>query len=269
MDERSLRVARRFETPVLVAALLVIPVIAIEESTLGDPWRAAAAITNWCIWLVFAAELVTMLWVVPERGQWLFKHPLEVAIVVLTPPFAPALLQTLRGARALRLLRLLRLLPVLRSAALARRVFSVEGLRYAALVAGLALLAGGAAFAAVEDGHHSEKVTAWDGLWWAITTTTTVGYGDLYPVTNGGRVIAVGLMAVGIAFVGFLTAAIAQRFILPTVEKDIERATSQQFAEDAHLLGQLESLRREIEKIEDALRARAAPVVGHDAEDAC
>ena len=49
MDERSERVARRFEMPILVAALLVIPVIVIEESSVGQPWRGIATALNWAI----------------------------------------------------------------------------------------------------------------------------------------------------------------------------------------------------------------------------
>jgi hypothetical protein len=86
-------------------------------------------VLNWGIWLAFLIEAVVMLAVVPDRGRWLRQHPIEVIVVVLTPPFLPA---TLQAARLLRLLRLLRLVPLLR---LGPRFFSLEGLRYAALLA--------------------------------------------------------------------------------------------------------------------------------------
>jgi len=49
MEERSERIAQRFDLPMLVAALLVVPVVAVEESDLGDPWRLLAAVLNWAI----------------------------------------------------------------------------------------------------------------------------------------------------------------------------------------------------------------------------
>lgn len=219
MDQRSQRLEARLEVPLLVFALLTIPAIAIEQSGVGEPWDTIAVVLNWSIWLAFLGEVALMLRVVPDRGRWLRDHPLDLAIVVLTPPFLPA---TLQAARVFRLLRLVRLL---KAGDLARRLLSTEGVRDAAVLALLAVLGGGAAFAAVEKGHHSAELSAWDGVWWAVTTVTTVGYGDISPKTEAGRVIAVVVMVVGIGFVAILTAAAAERFMRSQREEDrhIER----------------------------------------------
>ena len=162
MDERSERISQRFEVPMLLAAVLVIPLLIIEESNLGEPWDTIGTVLNWGTWLAFLAELVVMLAAVPDRRQWLREHPVEVVVVVLSPPFLPS---SLAAARVLRLLRLVRLL---RLAVVVRRLFTMEGVRYVALLAFVTVLAGGTAFAAVE-----ERPKAWDGIWWAATTMTT------------------------------------------------------------------------------------------------
>jgi voltage-gated potassium channel len=147
------------------------------------------------IWLVFVAEVVTMLAVVPNRKVWARTHALDLAIVVLTPPVMPA---TLQAARVFRLARL----RLARGFVAMRVLFSPNGVRYAAMTTSFLVLIGGASFAAVEKHQH---LSAWDGFYWAVTTVTTVGYGDIQPKTDAGRVIAMCVMAAGIGFVAILT----------------------------------------------------------------
>jgi voltage-gated potassium channel len=211
VDDRSREIERRLEGPLLAFALLTIPAIALEYGEAGEPWNTIGIVLNWAIWLAFVAEVVIMLRVVPDRGRWLRDHPLDLAIVIFTPPFLPASMQ------AARVFRLLRLLPLLKAGALARRVFSTEGVRDAAVLTLIAVLGGGAAFAAVE---KDQDLNAWDGVWWAITTVTTVGYGTPEVTTDGGRIIAICLMVTGIGFVAVLTAAAAERFVRSRREEE-------------------------------------------------
>jgi len=227
---------RRLEWPLLVAALLVIPTIAIEQSDVDQPWDTIAAVLNWGIWTAFLAEAVLMLRVVPDRGRWLRQHPLEVAIVILTPPFLPAGMQ---AARAFRLLRLLRLVKL---ATLSRRMLSTEGVQDAAVLAVITVLGGGTAYAAVEKG---QDLSAWDGVWWAVVTVTTVGYGDTFPATTEGRLIAMLVMFVGIGFIAILTAAAAERFLRGQREETSElHVIEQQLAEIIDRLDAMENRER-------------------------
>ncbi len=250
MDERSELIAKRFELPVLIAALLVIPVIVVEQSDWGDPWTTLGVIVNWLIWLVFLAEVVTLIAVAPKKSVWLRQHPLELAIVVLTPPFLPTSLQALRVFRLARLLRLMRLAP------LARRFFSLEGVRYAAVLALVTALGGGAAFAAAEN----QNLSTWDGVWWAVSTMTTVGYGDIYPHTDLGRVIAIGLMVVGIGFIAILTAALAERFLATELREEVDELGEEMAAEAEHaeadVIKELREVMRRLQAVERQLGQR-------------
>jgi voltage-gated potassium channel len=244
VDERSRRVAKGFEVPVLIAALLVIPVIVVEESNVSDTWKTTGSILNWAIWITFALETVVMLLVVPSKWRWLRDHPLEVAIVLFTPPFLPASLQALRVFRLLRLARLFRLAP------LARRLFSLEGLRYVALLALLTMLGGGAAYASIE-----KHTSTWDGVWWAFTTMTTVGYGDEYPRTNLGRALGMAIMLIGIGFIAIITGAVAQRFLAPEVE-EIAEAAHEVETTDVEVLAELREVMSRLDRLEARLAQR-------------
>lgn len=112
--------------------------------------------------------------------------------------------------QAARVFRLLPLIRRLKTVLVLRRLLSTEGVRDAAVLALAVVLGGGAAVAAVE---NDQNLTPWDGVWWAVTTVTTVGYCDIGPETDAGRIIAMTVMLIGIGFVALLTAAAADRFI--------------------------------------------------------
>ena len=121
------------------------PVLLLQRGDAGEPWSTIASVGDWVTWLVFLAEIVIMLAVVPDRRHWLAKHPLDVAIVVFTPPFLTAALTSMR------LLRLARLIRLLRVAQMARGAFSLAGVRYAGLLAVLTAFAVAQAFATAEN----------------------------------------------------------------------------------------------------------------------
>jgi voltage-gated potassium channel len=207
-QDDSGRVHTPLEPVVLVATFALIPVLIIESDVESGGWRTFAYVANWVIWGLFAAELTTILVVATRKKAALRAHWLDAAIVVLTIPLLGPLLSWLRLARFLRFARFAVIL--LRALQAQRRITSGDALKIASLVTVAVVVVAGAAqsiFAAEDFG------SLWDGVWWAITTMTTVGYGDIYPKTTTGRLIGVVVMLVGIAVVSVLTAAIASRFV--------------------------------------------------------
>jgi voltage-gated potassium channel len=240
---RAERATRRLQPPLIVAALLAIPTIVMQESNLGEGWEILASVLDWSIWVVFAANLVIMLVLVPDRKRWLIRNPMDVLIVVLTPPFLPA---TLKLARLLPIVRLLWLMVVTNRL---RNVFSLQGLRYAALIVFTIVVGGGAVFVAVE---RSQDLSIWDGLWWAAETVTTVAYGDIYPTTALGRIVATVVMTAGIGFVALLTGALAQRFLYGAGEGP----APQQSTDNAEIARKLEDLSLQVSQLQKALEDR-------------
>lgn len=137
-------------------------------------------------------------------------------------------LDALRFGRAARVLRILRVLRAVKSVrVLAHLVIAkrTESAGLAALLATVLLLVFSSIavlqFELPSDGNIK---SAEDAMWWSVTTMTTVGYGDRYPVTSEGRLIAVVLMAAGVGVFGTLSGLMAGWFLLPdTKQADADR----------------------------------------------
>ena len=238
LSERAAVARHWFEAPVLGAALLVIPVVFIEEYSTTEWLLTAAGIANWLIWAAFATEFAVVMSLTSKRATYARKAWLDLLIIVVSFPLLPQLLalsRLVRLARLSRLLRALRMLPILaRGRSTLGRLFKKRGFGYVSVVfVGVALAAGGL-FALFEG---SSLV---DGLWWTVVTLTTVGYGDLSPATPGGRATAVVLMVTSIGVVSFITANIAAFFI----EEDEE-------TED--LASDVRAIRQRLDRIEELL----------------
>ncbi len=206
-------------------------------------------VANWIIWLVFAAELVVMLALAPSRLRWLRDDPVSVLIVVLTPPFLSVAIPSIRLLRVLRLLRLVRLAPIV------RHMFSLDGLRYTTALALLTLLGGAEAFAV------AENVSVGTGIYWALTTMTTVGYGDITPKTTTGRVIACVLMLIGIGFFALITGAVAQRFLATDVA-EVEQETAQIEATEVYVLTEVHAIAERLRVLEATIANRMGDQAG-------
>jgi voltage-gated potassium channel len=190
-------------------------------------------VIGWIVWAAFGIDLAARLWLADHRSAFLRENWLDVITLVL--PF-------LRPLRALRVVVALNVLGR-RGGTFAR------GRAVASVVASVAVVGAVASLAVldVERGKPGANIETYgDALWWAATTLTTVGYGDQYPTTTEGRLIAVGLMGTGIALLGVVTAALASWFVdklsqVQTAEEQTELTIADLAAEVSALRDELRS----------------------------
>jgi voltage-gated potassium channel len=232
-DLKRQRWEDRTSTAMLVAAALFLVAYAWPIIDPGLPRWAdlTCRAVNLTVWAIFAADLIYRVVQAEQRGRFLKTNWLDVVTLVL--PF-------LRPLRAMRI--------VLALNVISRRGGAFARGRVVATVAGSEVVVGVVAALAVLDAERGKPganiETFGDALWWAATTITTVGYGDRYPTTSGGRLIAVALMASGIALLGVITAAMASWF----VAKLSEVQASEQETEESvtELAAEIRALRAEL-----------------------
>ena len=166
-----------------------------DEGSEGGSWIGI----EWALTGVFAAEYIFRVWAAPSRWDYIKSNPLDLVSII--PP--------VRGARLLRLVRLLRVASdlgsVLETSQWKKRTIVIGRI---ALVWVAVLIISALGLYWAEQGENDKILNLGDAAWWAIATMTTVGYGDVYPITGEGRIAAGILMVLGIAFFSFLTATL-------------------------------------------------------------
>ena len=112
------------------------------------------------------------------------------------------------------------------------------------------VIVGGVAMTLLDRDEYSN---VWEGMWWAIQTVTTVGYGDVTPKNAAGRLVAAALMLEGVAFVAIVTAAITSTFVeRARAQRGTDDATHQELAEQ-RLDAQLQDITERLARLEQML----------------
>lgn len=254
-DEHGVRLAtwrRRTDWLLLAAALAFLvaystQVIADADGLLGSICAATISAT----WLLFVVDYAVKLVLAENRLRWFVRH---------LPDLAMVLLPVLRPLQLLRLITVLQVLQRTAGALLRGRIVI-----YAAGASALLIWAAALAILDAERGQGGSIETFGDALWWAFVTVTTVGYGDFFPVTFVGRLVATMLMIGGIALIGVVTASLSS-WIVERVSDDAEQREASDRHRDQRTLEQgveatreeLTELRNEVRSLRDVLASRGS-----------
>jgi len=238
------RYERASQWPLVVLALLFVAAYAwgVLRPDLPGWLLLTLHVVTVIAWPVFLVDYLLRLALAEHRWRFV-RHNWVDGLAVLLP--------LLRPLRIISLVRVARVIDRGLTSSLHGRVAAYVSLT-ASLVVFMASLA---VYDAERDAPDASIASYGDAVWWALTTITTVGYGDRYPVTGEGRLVAVLLMVSGIALLGVVTAAVASWF----VGRVAEAAQAQDDADDAALLAEVRELADEVRRLRAELIERGGP----------
>ena len=207
--------------PLLIIAIGSLPLLLLEivSNRLTSADKTFLLIVNLTVFFAYAIDYVVEMMVTPEKIKYV-RSEWSSLIIVVAQMFAilPAMsfLGFLRSARALRVVSsLTRIIGIsIASRAQGREILKKRAVSFAFGLAGFTLITSAVGFTLVEDVGKDGRINSFfDALLWSGSTITTVGYGDIYPITAAGKIIALFTMLVGISTLAVVTAKIAQFLI--------------------------------------------------------
>lgn len=166
----------------------------------------------------FSYEIMTA-----KHKKLYFKH--NWYLLIASIPITGGMFQAFRSVQLIRLMRIVRLYARIKALSDKTEQISKHSSRYifVALFATVIIFTGAAAFYITESAANEQVTTYYDSLWWAVVTATSVGYGDIFPVTPEGRLVAMVLMVFGLALIGTIIALASNYFL----EEGITREKSE------------------------------------------
>lgn len=241
--ERNIK-ASRTENPfmerlVFAAIVCALPYLFLRTVGLQGPMLLAEDIAGWLIWSVFALEAVVLVATVRRRS-----NIFEVLLALGTVPIWPA-----HVVQVLQVLWLLRLFGVLEAVPLVGRFLAVSIFRFTAMVAFMAIVGGGIAFSLVE---HAQAINGLDGIYWACTTISTVGYGDITAHTAIGKLFSMGVELMGPVLLGLVATSVSA-LVLHHVDKERQMIRSRIEGEVEHVEEEIGEVKDKVDEIEGEL----------------
>ncbi|KSA14984.1 ion transporter [Maribacter dokdonensis] len=224
-DNRKSRVFAYF-----IQALIFISIISFSYETIPDldvtTRKVLRAIEVFCV-IIFSIEYLLRIYVADHKLNFVFSFYGVIDFLAILP-FYLALGIDLRSLRALRFLRLFRILKLMRYNRAIKHFTKAIALAKEEILLFLIVTLILIYFSAVGIYYFENEVqpenfsSIFDSLWWAIITLTTVGYGDVYPVTVGGKVFTFFILMIGLGIVAIPTGIISSALTKSVDKKEDE-----------------------------------------------
>ncbi|MGB7288225.1 MAG: ion transporter [Salaquimonas sp.] len=235
---RDPRFGHAFDYAMIGLIVLSISVMAIETLP-GFPaaWKEPILWFDWVIVIIFTVEYGLRLWTTPNKIRYIFSFWGLIDLLAIAP-FWAGLLIGLPGGEALWTLRVLRIAKLLRFIAnmeTLQRAFELVW-RELLVVFMFAVLVMFCTAVGIYIFEHDAQPDAFPSIphsfWFAVTTLTTVGYGDIFPVTVGGKIFTFGILMIGLGIVALPAGLIASAFTQAREEEKERKAQLRQVRED-------------------------------------
>lgn len=201
MKLHSSKISFVYQTILIILALVSIGIVVFETTTHSTAVNYSLIfIIDTCIALIFLVDFLAGLYRSSDKKVFFKQRWWELFACI---PFTSPLTQSLRGLGVLRLFRIIQVVSRLKRIdawvkTLSYKIFTLI------VFTGTTIIISASLFYSFEFGINSSITHYSDSLWWAVSTITTTGYGDIIPVTTAGRILAGTLMLTGVTLLGIL-----------------------------------------------------------------
>ena len=247
--KKTWKFADYYDTTILLLALISVILVILGFMDVIDLDNPPYNIIDLMIWIVFIVDYLWRFFTSKKKFRFIIDNVFDLlAILPLNAIFTVFRLgRIFRLAKLTKLVKLTRLLRIIglsgKLERKASRLLRTNGLLYILYVNVFIVFVGSSILSVVEEKAFS------DSLWWALVTVTTVGYGDIVPVSLFGKWIAVLLMLVGISTIGMLTSALTNFFVKDNPDEQIKLDKLQDELSSQRIL-----IEKQSEKIEELHR---------------
>jgi voltage-gated potassium channel len=254
----ALKLNNIFKT-IVALFIILLPIIWYLDKQQINLIKNWVVFSSWLIWFVLVAEILIMLIFVRDRWRYIKDNWLNIPILILTFPMILSIVPYAIILRVLQFMLVARYLSEIHK--ILQRIFKVSQLGAIGIAFFIVVTLGGIIMHAIDPNVKTVE----DGLWWALVTMATVGYGDVVPKTTEGRLFGSVIIILGAVFFSLLTAQLAaymvgeeelmrERDILNLVRQNQKKLTELTEREDLRIEDMLEKLNERMVHLENMIQ---------------